>query len=226
MTVYIIETAELSAEQLEKMSAALPASRRRRAEQILNSTVRRESIAAAYLAFYGLAVGDTGSGLVFPAALSLLTRIDEVGEFSVKFGWPVDKNGKPFPDGVSRGKGRLYVSLSHSEGLASAAVADKPVGADIQRLSVSSPEQLLRIASKFHPKEQGRLAVLPEKEIPAAFCRLWACKESVMKLCGRGLSLPLSSFCIEENESELDGRRIRLQTEALTGAFFAAAFWA
>lgn len=226
MTVYIIETVELSAEQLEKMSAALPASRRRRAEQIRNPMARRESITAAYLALYGLAAGDTGSGLVFPAVNNLLAKSAEAGEFSVKFGWPVDKSGKPFPDGVSHGKGRLYVSLSHSEGLAAAVVADEPVGADIQHLSASSSEQLLRIASKFHPKERSRLAMLPKEELSAAFCRLWACKESVMKLCGRGLSLPLSSFCIEENESELDGRRIRLYAQTLGNAAFAAAFWA
>lgn len=226
MTVYIIDTAELSAEQLEKMSAALPASRQQRAEQILNSTVRRESIAAAYLAFYGLAAGDTGSGLVFPAANSLLTKIDEICELSANLGWPVDKNGKPFADGTSRGESRLYVSLSHSEGLAAAAASGEPVGADIQRQPASSPEQLLHIASKFHPKERNRLASLSEKELPSAFCRLWACKESVMKLCGRGLSLPLSSFCIEDGKSELDGRRIRLYTEKIKDAFLAAAFWA
>lgn len=220
-----METAELSAEQMAVLLEALPAPRRQRSGQILHPASRRESVAAAYLALYGLAAGDAGSGLVFPTVRSLLTCSGEVREFSAKVGWPVGPHGKPFADGLLCGRGRRYVSLSHSEGIVAAAVSDEPIGADIQRMPASAPEQLLRIAGKFHPYERAGLAQLAAEEIPAAFCRLWACKESVMKLCGRGLSLPLSSFCVEGEESELDGRRVRLQTHSVGSAVFAAAFW-
>lgn len=227
MKAYLLESALLTDEQLEIMAAVLPPERRGRAERLQSPSARRESLAAAYLALYGLVSGETEGEPEYPAVQALLSEAEEVRAFSAAVGWPVGEGGKPFADGVPGKSPRLFVSLSHSEGLAAAAVAHEPLGIDVQRNPSADRERLLRIAGKFHPREREALAALPEAELPGAFCRLWACKESVLKLCGRGLSLPLSCFCIERDDtSKLDGRAIRFDVRTLDKGVFAAAVWA
>ena len=41
------------------------------------------------------------------------------------------------------------------------------------------------------------MEALPPSMQPEALCRLWVAKEAVIKAEGRGLSMPLSSFCVQ-----------------------------
>ena len=87
----------------------------------------------------------------------------------------------------------FHFSLSHSGGLALCAVSALPLGCDIEQIRGDR----LRLAARFfHPEEHAWLLSLPEGERQAAFFRLWTCKESFIKAIGRGLSLPLDSFCV------------------------------
>jgi hypothetical protein len=225
MTIYLLESSVLSEEQLEAMAACLPAERLSRTLQIHNPSTRRESIAAGYLAFYGIA--ESGHhGLHLIEASSLMEKEAAVRSLASAVGWPIGERGKPFPDGVVLNDGRVFVNISHSDGLVAVAVAAVPVGIDIQREGTPSSDRLLRIASKLHPIERERLLGVSDEARPSAFFQLWACKESVMKLCGRGLSLPLSSFIIEQGGCcELDGRRIELFTKEVLNAVLAVAVW-
>jgi phosphopantetheinyl transferase len=165
-----------------------------------------------------------GSDFIFLDRLLELNKT--VSALAQKEGWKTGENGKPFEHGVITGNLKLYVSLSHSGGLAAVAVSSEPVGVDVQRKPEIPVDRLLRIASKFHPDERARLEALHENQLPDAFCRLWACKESVLKLCGRGLSLPLSSFCIGEDDAcQLEGNPVRLTVDKLPGAYLSTAEW-
>ena len=97
--------------------------------------------------------------------------------------------GKPFfpalPD--------FHFSLSHSGERVLCAVSPFPVGCDIEEPRRYDPALARRF---FHPDESALLFSLPEAEQPAAFYRLWTCKESFMKAVGLGLSLPLSDFAV------------------------------
>ncbi|MEV8314354.1 4'-phosphopantetheinyl transferase superfamily protein [Streptomyces sp. NPDC059900] len=79
-----------------------------------------------------------------------------------------------------------HFSLSHTDGLALLAFADRPVGADVERLP--SAEVLADVAASLHPREQAELAELPDADRPLAFARCWTRKEAVLKGTGEGLA--------------------------------------
>lgn len=224
----LLDAAALPEKALARMLRALPSSRRQQAERRNAPGARRETAAASYLALYALWRGPEtdGSPCLFPSAEALLAEEPAVARLGEAAGWPVGPHGQPFPDGFTVSGKRRYVSLSHSEGLAAAVCRDVPVGLDIQAVLSGPAERLRRITGKFHPSEEARLAALPDAALPAAFTALWARKESVLKLCGRGLSLPLSSFCVEEDgRGTLDGRPFRTTVCSLSCAALAEALW-
>ena len=78
-----------------------------------------------------------------------------------------DAQGKPLTDG-------LYLSISHSRGLAACAVADRPVGLDVE-LVRPAPR---RVWEHLSPEERVYAAD------DAAFFRLWTAKEALLKCRG------------------------------------------
>ncbi|MFG2903923.1 4'-phosphopantetheinyl transferase family protein [Kitasatospora sp. NPDC048286] len=101
-------------------------------------------------------------------------------------------NGKPE---LADGKG-LFVSLSHSHGIALVALAERPVGVDVERLADASAAT--RIAERcFPPGEFRSVAAAPAGRGPdgraAVFARLWTRKEACVKAeggrLGQGLGL-------------------------------------
>ena len=87
-----------------------------------------------------------------------------------------DELGKPYLP-----ESRFHVSLSHSGNYVAAAVADVPVGIDIQTLRIISDRVLLRWFSPAEREWIGK-AGLPERAI-----RLWTMKEAYGKLQGLGI---------------------------------------
>ena len=100
----------------------------------------------------------------------------------------INEHGKPcLPDVPG-----VHFSLSHSGSMAMCAIADSPVGCDIQELSAARRGE--RVARRFFtPAEYARIAAAanPERE----FVRLWTLKESYVKYLGTGIGgCPLDSF--------------------------------
>lgn len=73
-----------------------------------------------------------------------------------------------------------HVSLAHSRSLALAALAEQPVGIDVEDLREG---RLAKLQRYFEPDELARLGSLAPRELAA----LWSAKEAVLKLAGRGL---------------------------------------
>ncbi len=93
--------------------------------------------------------------------------------------------------------GGLYFSLSHSDGRVLCAIADAPVGVDIQKQAQGK----LKVAKRFFT-ESEYLSVVGAENSDFAFTRLWCLKESYLKMLGTGLNTPLRSF---ELRAEVDG---------------------
>ncbi|MFF1713233.1 4'-phosphopantetheinyl transferase family protein [Streptomyces sp. NPDC058268] len=91
-------------------------------------------------------------------------------------------HGRP---AVAGGAGPHF-SLSHTDGLALLAFADRPVGVDVERLP--SVSVVADAAGSLHPREQAELAGLPATERPLAFARCWTRKEACLKGTGEGLA--------------------------------------
>lgn len=96
--------------------------------------------------------------------------------------------GKPF----LAGNPGLQFSLSHSDEWALCAMADGPVGCDVERIG-RGDERLAR--RFFHPEECAALEAVPDPgEWQRLFARIWTRKESFLKADGRGLNLEMNSF--------------------------------
>ena len=96
----------------------------------------------------------------------------------------VNPDGKPvhFPTGANRG---FEFNVSHTDGLALFAVADRPVGVDAERVRPMPTADDL-VARFFTPSEAEQYQALPAGQRPAAFFRGWTCKEAVLKGIGCG----------------------------------------
>lgn len=92
-------------------------------------------------------------------------------------------HGKPYLGGEG-----FSFNLSHSGCHAVCACGVQPIGVDIQQVRTELPNHMGRMLSAG---EERYLFSLEETQRTAAFYRLWARKESLMKWDGRGLRLPL-----------------------------------
>lgn len=82
--------------------------------------------------------------------------------------------------------GGVHFSLSHSGDLALIALAERPVGVDVE--GIPSAEMVADTGKALHPAETAELSRLPLADRPAAFARAWARKEAYLKGIGTGLS--------------------------------------
>lgn len=99
--------------------------------------------------------------------------------------------GKPC---LARQQG-VHFSLSHSGAAAVCAVADRPVGVDVERLRAVNGALAGRVLTA---EEQAWLAAQSD---PAAFWTLWTRKESYLKLTGEGLSRGMGGFSVLTSEA-------------------------
>jgi 4'-phosphopantetheinyl transferase len=101
----------------------------------------------------------------------------------------------------------LRFSVSHTDGLVVCLVsAAHEVGVDTE-LFARAPKLLALAPNVFAPVELGELAALPITAQPKRAVILWTLKESYVKACGMGLSIPLDSFAFR---FEAENGRIEL----------------
>lgn len=109
------------------------------------------------------------------------------------WGFTVDAFGKP--EAVPpAGMRRLRLNLSHTRGLAAAALTEEhDVGVDVEWLGRRPVEDGL--AQRFFaPAECAQLVALPPEARHHAFLDFWTLKEAYVKAIGKGLAQPLDSF--------------------------------
>lgn len=103
-----------------------------------------------------------------------------------------DRKGKPSSEDGKSNKGKptladhpdVYFSLSHTDSAVLAAVANTPVGADIQVFHRPS-ERLLSHA--LSGKERRDLEGLDDQEKVLTFTQMWTRKEAFLKMTGKGI---------------------------------------
>jgi len=147
--------------------------------------------------------------LSLAAGLLLAEALEAAGVDRAEMETACGEQGKPYlprrPD--------VQFSLSHSGTCAMCALADRPVGCDIQLAEPLS----LRLAQRFFTEaECARIfARETEQARQAMFYRIWTLKESFVKCLGLGLSLPLENFSVYP---EAEGG-IRLIQQSDPGSF-------
>lgn len=126
----------------------------------------------------------------------LLTRIMLVEKFNLSnMDIRISSNsyGKPYLDGHS-----VEFNVSHSGEWVAAVVSRFPVGIDVEEIQ---PINVDIARSFFAEKEYAEIVAKAEDEKLTYFFDLWTLKESYIKACGQGLSVPLNLFSFSlENE--------------------------
>jgi 4'-phosphopantetheinyl transferase len=106
--------------------------------------------------------------------------------------------GKPFLPEYEN----VYFNLSHAGAYAVAAVAEIPVGVDVEEIGRANE----KIAERFFKTEEQESLRFYRHQGDEAwqkrFAFLWTRKESYIKAVGEGMRIPLDSFSVLEDSSE------------------------
>ena len=150
------------------LAACLPLAEHERALTLRRPQDRINRL-AAYAALFRLVAAHTG----LPAHELALQR---------------DAHGKPHLQ-LPAGHAPLHVNLAHSGTWVAIALADGPVGVDIERVRTLDWRALRRahFANDPWPDDADPLLALHQ---------LWCSKEAVLKAAGMGLTLPLSQIVL------------------------------
>ena len=141
--------------------------RRRRVNDIAGEDDRRRTVAGELL------------------ARRLLAQRLGCGEGEVPLRW--DEMGKPTVDAVG-----VYVSVSHSGPYAVCAIADVPVGVDVEVVRSADEKFMRRVCSEA---EMAYIRVGDDGDC-ARFWETWTAKEALFKLTGKGPLLALSRLAL------------------------------
>ena len=93
-----------------------------------------------------------------------------------------EPGGRPFVEGAER----LFFSLSHSGDVALIAVADVPIGVDVERVR-SIPRAAAIARRVMHPETVAVLESLPQSQFEPSFVDAWTQREAHVKAVGGGL---------------------------------------
>ncbi|MCB7137864.1 4'-phosphopantetheinyl transferase family protein [Cellulosimicrobium marinum] len=93
-------------------------------------------------------------------------------------------HGRPVLDGGP------HVSLSHTAGVFAVALADVPVGVDVETPPTAAAVR--DVNPSLHPRERAEIDASPADVRSAAFARAWTRKEAYLKALGTGLSRGLA----------------------------------
>lgn len=102
----------------------------------------------------------------------------------------LSKHGKPEID-------NFYFNLSHSGDLVVCAVADSPVGCDVEQIR-KAPERVGEYF--FSENEKKYLKQFEDKAYDEAFFHIWTLKESYTKMTGEGMALSRGNYELMLNE--------------------------
>lgn len=107
-----------------------------------------------------------------------------------------NEHGKPFLNKIP-----LYFNLSHSGKWVVCAWSKNEIGVDIEKIDKIK----LDIATSFFCKEEiDYIKSDDENEQCKRFIQIWTLKESYIKYIGKGLTVPLNSFCVKKNDNSFN----------------------
>ena len=161
---------QLGAEEIKALLKSTTAFRRKRIESIADEDDRKRTVA----------------GELLPREM-LAGRLGVTPE-QVPMDW--EENGKP-----QVGESGFYCSISHSGPFVVCAVADCPVGVDVEVIRSADEKFIRRTCSQ---QEQAYIRY-GDADCFRRFWECWTAKEALFKLTGKGPLLTLSSFDLPEN---------------------------
>jgi 4'-phosphopantetheinyl transferase len=114
--------------------------------------------------------------------------------------------------------GTVHFSLSHRRGVSIIALADQPVGVDLE--FADSQVEIDSIGARFFaPDEREALRPLPEDARRSLFFRLWTRKEAFVKALGVGIAGSFTEFTALDDAVEWDNARWTLESRRVEGGW-------
>ena len=104
-----------------------------------------------------------------------------------------NEHGKP-----SFKNSKYFFNTSHSGNFAFCVISDVEVGCDIEEIK----EYKERVAERFFTNKERKYIELSSNK-DEMFYRLWTLKESYTKCIGKGLSIPLNSFELDNSGNNI-----------------------
>lgn len=101
----------------------------------------------------------------------------------------------------------IQFNVSHSGSLIAICTANHPVGIDVEvHAPLGDIAALCRDCMSI--REQQLILAQPEEKRSRAFLEIWTRKEAVLKACGRGLSMPLKSISVVDDQDFDQGWKV------------------
>lgn len=101
----------------------------------------------------------------------------------------------------------IHFNISHADKLVICAIAKFPIGVDVEFLNPQI--NYIDFQTQLTPNEFNKINNSTNKIY--SFLKYWTEKESVIKAHGKGLSIPLKSFEILENECTIENEQFYLK---------------
>lgn len=178
MKVYAVKTVDLYKKYPDKVSAIVERLDAQRQQKIVSLKKEDEKVRSIF----------AGSLLRYSYLQEKYSEI-EWNKIKIRY----EKYGKPYIHGNSK----FNYSLSHSGEWVVCATDTDRVGIDIQEMR----SYKLNIAKRFYNKEEyERLEKIEnERERKECFYKMWAAKESCVKLSGRGIGAGIDRYKMSED---------------------------
>lgn len=185
MEIYAVKISDINDERLNELCLFINTEKKSKIERF---TIKKDKIRTL--------IGD------------LLIRsiiVEKLGIKNKKIIFNKNEYGKPYlKDYIN-----FNFNISHSGEFVVCAIDDKPIGIDIEQIKHMEYEDIAE--SFFSVSEFEYIAKADLRSRAKRFYEIWTLKESYIKCCGQGLSMPLKSFSI--NISEYDNIRVGTNNE-------------
>jgi len=169
MENYAVKTLDISEEKLEKICLLIHSEKRFKIKKFINKKDKIQTLIGKILIIN-----------IICEKLSIRNITFEKNEY-----------GKPYLKDYPN----LQFNISHSGDFVVCTIDNKPIGIDIERVKYIAYKE---IAKSFFSVSEFEYIVKEDSNIELnKFYEIWTLKESYIKCCGQGLSIPLNSFSID-----------------------------
>lgn len=176
MQIYSVKISDISAEKLSELCLIIDSEKKYKVMEFVNKKDKIRTL-----------VGEMLIRTIIAENLKISYK-------SIKFS--KNEYGKPYLKGYPQ----FNFNISHSGDYVLCAVDDKNIGIDIEEIKYIEYKEIAK--TFFSAKEIGYIINHDLKCQLDRFYEMWTLKESYIKCCGQGLSIPLKSFSIEINQYE------------------------
>ncbi|KEJ04026.1 4'-phosphopantetheinyl transferase superfamily protein [Clostridium botulinum] len=176
MKIYAVKNFDINKEKLCELSLLIDKEKRYKIEKFINKEDKIRTLIGEILVrvIINENLGITNNHITFEKN---------------KYGKPCLKNYENF-----------NFNISHSGDFIACVIDDKPVGIDIEKIKHIEYED---IAKSFFTINEYEYIIKNDPYTPLSkFYKIWTLKESYIKCCGQGLSIPLKSFSIDIDKNK------------------------